>query len=175
MPITAKAAESVFKRLGVVDTAAREAPRTFTAEALQTMTFPPLSYLLPGLLPEGLCLLVSRPKLGKSWLALDIAIATAAGRFVLGTLKPQVTGEVLYLALEDGRRRLQRRLSKLLPTFNGTWPPGLTFATEWPRSDQGGLADIEGWIKDAQERGKHPHLIVVDTLALFRKLVSGEQ
>jgi hypothetical protein len=149
--------------------------RTFGADALQTETFPPLTYLLPGLLPEGLCLFVSRPKLGKSLLALDIAIATAAGRFVLGMLKPQVTGEVLYLALEDGKRRLQRRLTKLLPTFNGKWPPGLTFACEWPRSDQGGLADVEGWIKDALEKGKHPHLIVVDTLALFRKLVSGEQ
>jgi AAA domain len=149
--------------------------RTFGADALQTETFPPLTYLLPGLLPEGLCELISRPKLGKSWLALDIAIATAADRFVLGMLKPQVTGEVLYLALEDGKRRLQRRLTKLLPTFNGTWPPGLTFATEWPRSDQGGLADIEGWIKDALEKGKHPRLIVVDTLALFRKLASGKQ
>jgi hypothetical protein len=131
--------------------------------------------LLPELLPEGLCLFVSRPKLGKSWLALDIAIATATGRFVLGTLKPQSPGEVLYLALEDGKRRLQRRLTKLLPTFRGTWPPGLTFATEWPRSDAGGLADIEGWIKEAIEQGKHPRLVVVDTLALFRKLASGKQ
>jgi RecA-family ATPase len=133
------------------------------------------TYLLPGLLPEGLCLLVSRPKLGKSWLALDIAIATAAGRFVLGTLKPQVPGPVLYLGLEDGKRRLQRRLTKLLPAFNGIWPPGLTFACEWPRSDEGGLADIEDWIKDRHEKSQHPRLIVVDTLALFRKLASGKQ
>ena len=75
--------------------------RTFAADQLQTMTFAPLNYLLPGLVPEGLCLLVSRPKLGKSWLALDLAIATAAGRFVLGQLKP-ASGEVLYAALEDG-------------------------------------------------------------------------
>jgi hypothetical protein len=149
--------------------------RTFGADALQTETFPPLTYLLPGLLPEGLCLFVSRPKLGKSWLALDIAIATAEGRFVLGELKPQATGEVLYLALEDGKRRLQRRLTKLLPTFNGKWPAGLTFATEWPRSDAGGLADIEGWIADQIEKEKKPRLVVVDTLALFRKLVSGKQ
>ena len=108
--------------------------RTFTAAALQTMEFPPLTYLLPGLIPEGLCLLVSRPKLGKSWLVLDIATATAAGRLVLGDLKP-ASGEVLYLALEDGPRRLQRRMSRLLPTFSGTWPEGITFATEWPRSD----------------------------------------
>ena len=87
-------------------------------------------------------MLVSRPKLGKSWLVLDVAIATAAGRFTLGELKPS-PGDVLYLALEDGKRRLQRRMTRLLPTFSGTWPPRLTIATEWPRADQGGLADIE--------------------------------
>jgi hypothetical protein len=140
----------------------------FTADALQTMTFPPLNYLLPGLIPEGLCLFVSRPKLGKSWFALDLAIATTTSRFVLGDLKP-APGDVLYLALEDGRRRLQRRLTKLLPTFSGTWPSGLTFATEWPRSDQGGLTDIENWITSS----KNPRLVIVDTLAQFRKMATG--
>jgi hypothetical protein len=141
----------------------------FTADALQKMTFPPLNYLLPGLIPEGLCLFVSRPKLGKSWLALDLAIATSASRFVLGDLKP-TPGDVLYLALEDGRRRLQRRLTKLLPTFSGTWPPGLKFATEWPRSDRGGLRDIESWIISSQ----NPRLVIVDTLAQFRKMATGK-
>jgi hypothetical protein len=141
--------------------------RTFCADALQTMQFAPLSYLLPELIPEGLCLLVSRPKLGKSWLVLDVAIATAASRFVLGELKP-ASGDALYLALEDGPRRLQRRLMKLLPS--GTWPPGLTFATEWPRSDQGGLSDIESWIKSS----KNPRLVIVDTLAQFRKIATGK-
>jgi AAA domain len=147
--------------------------RTFGANTLQHEKFPALTYLLPDLIPEGLCLLVSRPKLGKSWLALDIALATAAGRIVLGNLKP-TTGEVLYLALEDGKRRLQRRLSKLLPSFNDTWPPGLTFATEWPRSDQGGLSDIEAWIRDCIEKHSHPRLIIIDTLAHFRKPAAGK-
>jgi AAA domain len=145
--------------------------KTFTADALQKMTFQPLTYLLPGLVPEGLCLLVSRPKLGKSWLALDIAIATAAGRLVLGELKP-ASGDVLYLALEDGRRRLRRRLDKLLPT--GEWPKGLTMTNEWSRSDQGGLTDIEGWIKKALNDGKCPRLVIIDTLAQFRRLVKGK-
>jgi len=143
--------------------------RTFSAAALQTMTFPPLKFILPGLVPEGATLLVSRPKLGKSWLVLDIAIATAAGRFTLGELRP-IAGPVLYLALEDGRRRLQRRITKLLPTFSGSWPEGLTFATEWPRADQGGLDDIERWLTTTTA----PRLVIVDTLAEFRKLSNGK-
>src|SRR5262245_65929760 len=88
--------------------------RVFTAEALQHMTFPPLRFVLPGLIPEGATLFVSKPKLGKSWLVLNLALATAPhGRFTLGDLK-QDNGYVLYLALEDGPRRLQRRRNMLL-------------------------------------------------------------
>jgi hypothetical protein len=155
-----------------VDNASSAPPvveRIFSAAALQIMTFPPLKFILPDLVPEGATLLVSRPKLGKSWLVLDIAIATAADRFTLGTLKPSA-GDVLYLALEDGKRRLQRRITKVLPTFSITWPDNLKMATEWPRADQGGLADIERWLQ------AHPNarLVIVDTLAQFRKLSTGK-
>ena len=109
--------------------------------------------------------------LGKAGLCLISPSPTAVGRFVLGELKP-ASGEVLYLALEDGRHRLKRRLTKLL--LSGTWPKGLTFATEWPRSDQGGLTDIESWIKETIKEGNHPRLIIVDTLAQFRKLTIGK-
>jgi RecA-family ATPase len=135
---------------------------------LQTMTFQPLKFILPGLVPEGATLLVSRPKFGKSWFVLDIAIAIAAGRFTLGQLKP-VQGDVLYLALEDGPRRLQRRITKLLPSFSGSWPSSFKIATEWPRADQGGLDDIEHWLRAA----KTPRLVTIDTLAQFRKLSNG--
>jgi hypothetical protein len=143
--------------------------RAFTAADLQTMTFPPLKFILPGLVPEGATLLVSRPKLGKSWLVLDLAIAAASDRFTLGELKP-AQGDVLYLALEDGRRRLQRRLTKLLPTFGASWPQSLTIVTEWRRADQGGLDDIKEWIAG----GKAPRLVIVDTLAQFRKMADGK-
>jgi hypothetical protein len=152
------------------DSEALTAASIFSAAALQTMTFPPLNFILPGLVPEGATLLVSRPKFGKSWLVLDIAIATAASRFTLGELRPSA-GDVLYLALEDGRRRLQRRITKLLPTFSITWPQGLEIATEWPRADQGGLAAIEQWLT---KPNKSRRLVIVDTLAQFRKLSSGK-
>jgi hypothetical protein len=142
--------------------------RILSAAELQTMTFQPLKFILPGLVPEGATLLVSRPKFGKSWLVLDIGVAIAAGRFTLGQLKP-VQGDVLYLALEDGPRRLQRRITKLLPSFSGSWPSSFKIATEWPRADQGGLDDIEQWLRAATT----PRLVTIDTLAQFRKLSNG--
>src|SRR5262245_24160085 len=94
------------------------------ASDLQAKAFEPLRYVLPGLILEGASLLVGRPKLGKSWLALDLSIAIADGRSALGTSPPNA-GDVLYLALEDGERRLQRRMATLLPDAT-TWPSRLT-------------------------------------------------
>jgi hypothetical protein len=133
-----------------------------TASELQTENYPPVRYLLPGYIPEGVNLLVGKPKIGKGWMALDLCIASAADRYTLGTIKP-TCGDVLYLALEDSNRRLQRRLRKLLPDV-GTWPPRLTFQTNWRRANEGGLDDIQAWCKSVRE----PTLIVIDTLERFR-------
>ena len=39
----------------------------------------------------------------------------------------------------------------------------------------GRLAGIEDWINGTIEKGKHPRLVIVDTLAQFRKLANGKQ
>jgi hypothetical protein len=81
---------------------------------LDRQEFPPLAYAVPGLIPEGLVLLVGPPKIGKSWLVLDGALAcTGCGR-ALGCIKVGSARSVLYLALEDGDRRLQDRCRRLL-------------------------------------------------------------
>ncbi len=108
---------------------------TFTAADLMREELPPVRWAVPGILPEGLSLLAGKPKLGKSWLALGLAVAKASGGVALGKI-PVDQGEVLYLALEDNRRRLQNRLRKVL---DGSPPPeGLHIATEWARVDEGG-------------------------------------
>lgn len=83
-------------------------------EWLDQQVFPPLTWFVPGIIPEGMSLLVGGPKIGKSWLALDIALATAAGGRALSKINIDKPRPVLYLALEDGDRRLQDRCRKLL-------------------------------------------------------------
>jgi hypothetical protein len=134
-----------------------------TAEALRTKQFSVPQVILPGLICEGVTILASKPKVGKSWLALDVCIATAANRFTLGSLRPK-TGDVLYLALEDSQRRLQRRVDRILSAVSEAWPARLTMATEWRRVDEGGLDDIGEWCDGVTE----PILIVIDTLAKIR-------
>lgn len=134
-----------------------------TAEQLRQMVFPPVSYVVPGFISEGCTVLAGAPKLGKSWFVMDVGLAVARGGYCLGEVKcPQ--GDVLYLALEDNERRLQRRVSKVLGADFDAWPDGFTYATEWPRSNEGGAARIREWIAGA----KNPRLVVVDVLAMFR-------
>ena len=136
-----------------------------TAAELQGKTFPPVSYVIPGLVPEGLSILAGRPKIGKSWLALDVAIAVAAGRICLGDRKA-TAGNVLYAALEDNPRRLQRRMDKLLSPVSAKWPEHLTLATAWRRLDKGGVEDVAGWANSVVS----PRLAILDTLAGVRPI-----
>jgi hypothetical protein len=142
---------------------------SFTAAELQTATFPELRWIVPNIIPaEGLALLCSKPKFGKSWFAYDLCIACTANRFTLGDIKP-LQGDVLYLALEDSKRRLQRRMTKLLPSFTETWPEGLRIKTKWRRLHEGGLDDIRAWHQSAKAEGGAPIMVVIDVLAKVRK------
>jgi hypothetical protein len=130
--------------------------------------FRQMEEVIPGLLPEGMTLLVALPKIGKSWLAMSLSIAVAAGGVALGKVQCDDAKEVLYLALEDSERRLQKRLQRLLSPF-GAGPGGggsgrLHMATEWRNVAAGGIDDLEAWIQ------QHPEtkLIIVDTLQKIR-------
>lgn len=80
---------------------------------LDSQQFPPLEWIVDGILPEGFGLIVGPPKIGKSWWVGDIGLACAAGGYALGKI-PVKQRPVLYLALEDGHRRLQSRFRQLL-------------------------------------------------------------
>ena len=133
----------------------------FTAEALRTMTFDPIRHVVPGFIVEGLTLFAGKPKIGKSWLLMHAAWAVADGNYTLGGIACEA-GDVLYAALEDNKRRLQRRMTKLFGM--APWPKRLTFVNEMPRLAQGGLKFIRAWIESVDR----PRLIIIDTLAMVR-------
>lgn len=96
----------------------------FTAAELDKMDLPPVQWAVPGLLPAGLSFLVAAPKMGKSWMALDLCLAVAAGGEWLGRKVNQ--GPTLYLDLEDSANRAQARMRTLLDGFTAA-PETCTF------------------------------------------------
>ena len=138
-------------------------PEMFTMARLLKMSLPDPQWAIPTFLPVGVTLLAGKPKMGKSWLALALALAIAENRLALGTL-PVTQGDVLYLGLEDSIRRIADRGTKLL---QGRTPPeNFTWVGVWNQLSTGGLADIEEWLyKHTDAR-----LVVIDTLAKVRPM-----
>lgn len=125
--------------------------------------FPPVPWIVPGLITTGLVILLGAPKLGKSWIALQIGIGVALGDYVLGSIKVD-RYHVLILALEDIPRRLQTRLQKL----GADNVDNLAIATEWP-------AGAEGlrWLVSYIENSPEIKLCVIDTWARFLPTQDG--
>jgi len=136
-----------------------------TAQSILDTHYPEPQWAVKGLIPQGTTFIAGPPKLGKSIWALNIAVAVGEGGKALSYFEVE-RGAVLYLALEDGPRRIQERLLKLR---KGQLSDKLQVVTEWPRLNQGGLEAIEAWI----ERNKDARLLIVDTLKMLRPLATG--
>lgn len=140
---------------------------TDSAELL-TRTFAPLVWIVPEYLPMGLTFLTGKPKVGKSWLAMQLALAKMTGGKMLG--KDVERGKVLYLALEDNERRFNDRMKKQ------GWPhlPGFV-SVMWSEQfyDQIGSLNSGGGkrlMKYVEANGYR--VLVVDT---FSRAFTGDQ
>lgn len=136
---------------------ARE-PQTFptpqSAEALIHTQHAPLRYFVTDILVEGLTLLAGKPKKGKSYLALDMALAIACGREAFRKFRTE-KARVLFVSLEDGERRLQRRLLTIQPNLQRV--DNLSFLYTFPRLGAGALEALTHYSAAYQ-------VIIIDTL-----------
>ena len=132
---------------------------TVGAEDLMEMEFPLRPFLVEDLLGQGVYLLAGAAKIGKSWLALDLAQHVSTGEDFWG--RRVTRGEVLYLSLEDTYERLQSRLS--LVTDGSPGP--IALCIECSRAGEG----LEEQL--ARQIAARPglRLIIVDTLQKVRR------
>lgn len=85
--------------------------KIYSSEYIMNTPMKPIEYCVDGLISQGLFILAGAPKVGKSWLALDMCLSIAKREKVLG--KATSCGHAVYLSLEDSLIRLQNRLYEL--------------------------------------------------------------
>lgn len=133
---------------------------------LESLQAPPIQWIVPDLIPEGLTILAGKPKVGKSWMSLGLAAAVAEGNEYLGRQTPE--GVALYLGLEDTLPRFQRRLRKIQQ--GEPFPKMLRAETRWPRCPDGAQQIVE-WM----DKNPDTKLVIVDTFAKIRHEASDRQ
>ena len=84
---------------------------TKSCEEIMTTLYQPTVFAVDGLLAQGLFIFAGSPKVGKSWLALELCLAVAKGEPLLDRNTQQ--GSTLYFCLEDSYPRIQSRLYEL--------------------------------------------------------------
>jgi hypothetical protein len=142
-----------------IQVAGPEFKRTNTNDLMEA-EFPPLMAIVPGYVYGGFTVLAGRQKLGKTWLAIDWAVAVATGGVALGSIDCE-SGDALYVDLENGPRRIQDRIRTLfghcqtLPDLSR-----LEWVTEAPQLDRGFIERLESW----RQSVKDPRLVVIDVL-----------
>lgn len=133
---------------------------TYRAQSLEGIEINRPPMVVEGLLPVGLTVLAGSPKLGKSWLALQLCCCVAEQKPFLE--RQTYEGGVLYLDLEGSPVRLQDRLSQLPYGF----PQYLDVAHIAPRTDGGKLENaLYDWYSRCDA---YPRLIVIDTVARIK-------
>ena len=131
---------------------------TIDGETLMSQPLTPLNFVVDTLLSQGLHILVGSPKVGKSWLALWLAVTVAKGETVWGMGVKQ--GTTLYLCLEDSTLRIQNRLFEITEDA----PASVHFTTNSDTPGKGLEEQLCSFLSE------HPDtvLVIIDTLQMIR-------
>lgn len=173
-PLEAYASE-VQHDAGTAATTARaeRASHFYSAATLSGKAVPPREWLVPELVPQKTVTLFGGDGgTGKSLLALQLAIATAAGGSWLG--RTVQAGPVIFISAEDDEDELHRRTDDILRSADLEYHDlaGLTLRS---LAGEDALLAVETQVAliqsalfeelDARAEAEGPVLIVIDTLA----------
>lgn len=131
---------------------------TIDGETLMSQPLTPLNFVVDTLFSQGLHILAGSPKVGKSWLALWLAVTVAKGEAVWGMGVKQ--GTTLYLCLEDSTLRIQNRLFEITEDA----PANVHFSTNSDTLGKGLEEQLRAFLSE------HPDtvLVIIDTLQMIR-------
>ena len=133
--------------------------KTLSMTDLYDTTFASQPSLIEGFLNRGTYLFVGSPKVGKSFFMLQIAYHISTGTPLWAHTVRKAA--VLYLALEDDYKRLQKRLFQM---FGENESENLYLATQCKTIGSGLDEQIKGFMQEHPDTG----LIIIDTLKRVR-------
>lgn len=144
------------------------------------LAIPPAKWLVRDvLLKETVGMIAGSPKMGKSWLALDLAISIAAGIPFLNFFPVEESGPVVLVTKEDPNYLLQDRLQKImiskglgghyeantkiinLPTSR---PPVYLDLTRSFVFDDAEAASLISWLEQIKEKHGSIALVIFDPI-----------
>ena len=131
---------------------------TIDGRTLMKAELKPLDFVVDSLLATGLHILAGSPKVGKSWLALWLAVSVAKGEPVWGMATKR--GTTLYLCLEDSTLRIQNRLDEITDDA----PSSVHFCTESGILGEGLEQQLEAFLAEHADTV----LVIIDTLQMIR-------
>jgi Bifunctional DNA primase/polymerase, N-terminal/AAA domain/Primase C terminal 1 (PriCT-1) len=118
---------------------------------------PETEWLWEGILPAGgLSLLVAKPKVGKTTLAFNLALAVAGGRDFLA--RKTKKSPVVYLALEEKRSEIRKKLKAL-----GETPEEMSF--HFGSAPEKAIQEVKNLIKETKAG-----FLIVDVLQKFCRI-----
>jgi len=141
-------------------------PSIVTASDLDENPPPPPEWIVPDVVPAGLIVFAGRPKAGKSILALDLAIATSGHAESFLGHRVERPGDVLYLDLENGQRRIYDRLKFRL--MGKPLPSNLHFITEWQAGNRVAFTALLDAMPELR-------LVVIDIWSKFRAPINRQE
>jgi hypothetical protein len=161
-PMDNRALDAQVLRIDAHRTAVRSPAkfvRTNTNEIMSAI-YPAIKWVVPGYISEGFLVLAGRQKLGKTWLAIDMALAVATGTAAIGSILCE-QGDVLYIDMENGPRRIQSRIATLFPDERNRLDLSrLEWVTEAPQLDAGFIKELESWRVSVPL----PRLVIIDVI-----------
>jgi len=127
--------------------------------------YEPIKFLVEDILPEGLSIISGSPKIGKTFLALNLGLSIATGSKTLGHLRTEKVG-VAYFAIDEKDQYIQEKINCIREfQEKNVIPDNFRLMFKMNRLSEGGYEQITDYID------RHPDLklIVIDTLGRVRK------
>ena len=139
------------------------------AKDIRETEYEPIPAVVEGLIFPGITFINGKSKLGKSFLALQIADAVETGGTFLG--RKCAKGGVLHYSLEDGKRRNKARWKQMGINPTEAWYQFRDRTPKIPLLTNGLENEIENWIKNTPDA----KLVIIDPYVKVKKTLGGQK